>query len=74
MADEGKGLRQGITCRLGVRGIGVAAATELGGQGLGLSVHQFEVHGGIVQTGGLVDIDIQAVGTLHLQGGLYACG
>ena len=33
-----------------------------------------EVHGGIVHTGGLVEVDIQAVGGAHLQRGLHGGG
>ena len=35
---------------------------------------EVEVHGGIVDAGGLMDVDIQSVLGLHLQGCLYAGG
>ena len=71
MTDKGIGFRQGVGRALGVRCIGIATATQLRGERLGLSIHQFEVHRGIVGTGSLMDIDVQSVVALHLQGGLH---
>ena len=73
VTHEGERLRQGPGRRFGVGGISIAATHELLGEVLGLGVDEFEVHRGIVLTGGLVDVDIQTVGTLHLEGGLHAC-
>ena len=73
MAHKGIGCRQLTACRCGVGGIGIAASAQLGSQLLGSGIHQFKVHGGIVGTGGLVDVDIQAVVGFHLQRSLYTC-
>ena len=74
VADEGKRLRQRVVRRLGIGGVDITVAFELGGESRGLGVDQLEVHGGIVDAGGLMDIDIQPVLRLHLQRGLHACG
>ena len=39
-----------------------------------LLVVEVEVGGGVIQNGGLVDVDIQTVSGFHLKGGLYAGG
>ena len=40
---------------------------------LRLCIDKLKVHRGIVLTGCLVDIDVEAVVALHLEGGLYTC-
>ena len=49
--------------------MGIGGEPRLKHHGL---VVEIEVHGGIVHTGGLMDVDIQAVVGLHLQGRLHA--
>ena len=73
MAHEGERFGQWIGRRLRVGRIGIAATAKLGRECLGLRIHQFEVHRGIVGTGSLVDVDIQSIVALHLQRGLHTC-
>ena len=72
MADEGEGLRQSRCTAGRIGGIGIAATAKFRSEGFCLGVNQFEVHGGIVGTGGLMDIDVKTIVALHLQGSLYA--
>ena len=67
MADEGEGLWQRPWRWLGIGGVGVAATHKLLGEVLGLGIDEFEVHRGVILTGCLVDVDVEAVVALHLQ-------
>ena len=72
MTDEGKRLWQRIVDRKRIGGIGIAATAQFRRECLGLSIHQFEVHRGIIRTSGLMDIDIEPVVALHLERCLHA--
>ena len=74
MTHKRKHLRQGIGRRLRIRGIDIAATHQFLGEILGVGIHEFEMHRGIVLTGRLMDIDIQAVVALHLERGLHTGG
>ena len=74
MTHEGERLRQGIGRGFRIGGIDIAATHQFRGEVLGLGIHELEMHCGIVLTGCLMDIDIQAVVALHLEGGLHTGG
>ena len=73
MTDEGKRCRQGIRCGLGIRRIGIGESHQLLREVLRLGIDELEVHRGIILTGCLVDVDIEAVVALHLERGLHTC-
>ena len=73
MTHKCKHLRQGIRSGLRIGGIYIAATHQFLGEVLGVGIHEFEMHRGIVLTGSLMDVDIQAVVALHLERGLHTC-
>ena len=74
MTHEGERLRQGIGRGFRIGGIGIAATHELLREMFCFGIHELEMHRSIVLTGCLMDIDIQAVVALHLEGGLHTGG
>ena len=73
MADKSERLGQRIVGRLGIRCVGIASTSKLGRERLCLSIHQLEMHRGIVGTGSLVDVNVETVVALHLKRGLHTC-